>query len=38
VDPVVDLGQIAPDIPSELLEFLVLEPLKFLDEIEFEFD
>ena len=38
VDPVVDLGQIAPDVPAKLLEFLVLEPLKFLDEIEFEFD
>ena len=37
VDAVIDLGQIAPDVPAKLLEFLVLEPLKFLDEIEFEF-
>jgi len=38
MDPVIDLCQIAPYIPAELFTFFILEPLEFLDEIEFEFD
>jgi hypothetical protein len=38
MNPVVDLGEVAPDIPAELLSLLLLESLEFLDEIEFEFN
>jgi hypothetical protein len=34
---IVDLRQIAPDIPAKLLQLLVLKPLKFLDKIQLEF-
>ena len=37
MNPVVDFGQIAPDIPAELLALFVLEPLELFDEIELEF-
>ena len=37
VDPVVDLCEVAPDVPAELFMLLLLEPLEFLDEVEFEF-
>lgn len=33
MDQVVDLGQVAPDVPTQLLELLFLEALEFLDQI-----
>ena len=38
VDAVVDLGEIAADVPAESLALGFLEPLKFLDEVELELD
>ena len=38
VNPVVDLGKIAPDVPAELFAFLFLEPLELLDQVELELD
>jgi hypothetical protein len=37
VNPVIDLREVAPDIPAELLAFLILEALEFFDEIKLEF-
>ena len=36
MDPVIDLCQVTPDIPAELPVLFILEPLEFLDKIEFE--
>ena len=36
MNSVVDFGQIAADIPAELLSLLFLEPLKLFDEVKFE--
>lgn len=38
MDAVIDLGQISLDVPAKLFHFLGLEPLKLLDQIQFEFD
>jgi hypothetical protein len=37
VDPVINLCQIAPDVPAELFKLFIFEPLEFFDKIEFEF-
>lgn len=37
MNPVIDLREVTPDIPSKLFSFLILESLEFLDEVEFEF-
>jgi len=37
MNPVVDLGEVTPDVPAELFSFLGFEALEFLDEVEFEF-
>jgi hypothetical protein len=37
MNPVINLCQIAPDIPAELFVLFIFEPLEFLDEIKFEF-
>jgi hypothetical protein len=37
MDPVIDLCQVAPDIPAKLFVLSILEPLEFFDKIEFEF-
>jgi hypothetical protein len=37
LDPLINLCQIAPDIPAELFVLFIFEPLEFLDEIKFEF-
>lgn len=36
MDPLIDLCQVAPDIPAELFFLIILEPLEFLDQVEFE--
>ena len=36
VNTVVDLCKVTPDIPPQLLALLILEPLEFLDKVEFE--
>ena len=38
MDSIVDLGQISLDVPAQAVSFLGLEPLKLLDQIQFEFD
>jgi hypothetical protein len=38
VDAVVDLGEVAADVPAERLALGFLEPLEFLDEVELELD
>ena len=38
MDAVIDLGQISLDVPAKLFHFLGLEPLKFLDQIQLEFN
>ena len=38
VDAVVDLGEIAANVPAEGLALGFLEPLKFLNEVELELD
>lgn len=38
VDAVVDPGQVAADVPAQLLVFRLLQALEFLDEVELEFD
>ena len=38
MDAVVDLGQISLDVPAKLFHLLGLEPLKFLDQIQLEFN
>ena len=36
MNAVVDFSQIAPDVPAELFEFLLLQPLELLDQVELE--
>ena len=38
VDAVVDFGQVAADVPTQLLVFGLFQALEFLDEVELEFD
>ena len=38
MDAVIDLDQVSLDVPAKLFHFLGLEPLKLLDQIQFEFD
>ena len=38
VDAVVDLSEVAADVPAESLAFGFLEPLKLFDEVELELD
>ncbi len=38
VNSVVDFGQVAADVPAELLKFLLFEPLELLDQVQFELD
>jgi hypothetical protein len=38
MNSVVDLGQVAFDIPAKLLSFLFFKTLKFFNQVEFEFD
>ena len=35
--PIVDFGEIAPDIPAELPVFLIFEALELLDKIKLKF-
>jgi len=32
--PIINFGQVSPDVPSELSVFLVLKPLELLDKVE----
>ena len=38
MNPVVDLREVALDVPAKLLELLLLQPLELLDEIQLELD
>ena len=37
MDAIIDLGEVALDVPAELFKFFRLEPLKLFDEVDFEF-
>ena len=36
MNPIVDFGQIPPDVPTQLLFLFILQPLELLDEIKFK--
>ena len=37
MNPIIDLGKVALDVPTELFKFFRLEPLELFDEVDFEF-